>query len=190
MAKNTFFRPGRIIREFEVGGNRVVFRCLKPSDAVQGREFINSLIKEKAKIGWQRKFTLEEEKRWLTDTIRKNREGKNINLVVEIDNRFVGSIGVRKKILHAQEHVCDLGATIAKEYRGPGIGKEAMKTLCKLGRDVLKCKIATLTVYDNNDVAKHVYNKIGFKEFGKLPKGCNYYGKYFDGTYMYKDLGK
>jgi RimJ/RimL family protein N-acetyltransferase len=55
-----------------------------------------------------------------------------------------------------------------KEYRGTGIGTELMRVLLDLGKNVLKSKVAKLNVYEPNKRAKHVYEKIGFKEVGRI----------------------
>lgn len=184
------FKAGKIIKEFQKGGKRVVFRYLKPSDAEQALEFINSMIRERAKIQWQKPFTMEKEREWLRDAIEKSRNGMGVYVVVEIDGNFAGNGVIKKMPGQAVEHIGEIGISLSKEHRGLGIGKELMKTLCQLGRDMLKCSIAILIVYTINKNAIHLYKKTGFREFGRLPNGANYYGEYQDVIYMYKEMGK
>lgn len=53
----------------------------------------------------------------------------------------------------------------------------------------LPIKIVELSVYQNNPLAKELYEKFGFKQFGKLPKGIKHRGIYVDHIYMYKNVG-
>jgi RimJ/RimL family protein N-acetyltransferase len=182
------YRPGQVIKEFRAADKKVIIRLLKPTDAKDALSFINALIDEKAKIVWQKPFTIKEERKWLKETIEKNNNGVSVHIAVEIDGKLIGTCGIEKQQGHALSHIGDIGITLAKEYRNVGIGKEAIKTLLEIGRDVLKCKISTLDCYSNNEHAMHVYEKMGFIEYGRLPMGVNYYGDYVDKVLMYRKL--
>lgn len=182
------YSPGKVIKEFRAADNKVLIRLLKPTDAEEALSFINALIDERAKIAWQKPFTIKEEEKWLKETIEKNNNGVSVHLVVEIDGDLVGTCGIEKLQGHAMSHIGDIGITLSKKYRNIGIGKEVIRTLFEIGRDVLKCKIATLDCYSNNEHALHVYEKMGFIEYGRLPMGVNYYGNYVDSIMMYKKL--
>ncbi|MGC8628855.1 MAG: GNAT family N-acetyltransferase [Candidatus Micrarchaeia archaeon] len=45
-----------------------------------------------------------------------------------------------------------------------------------------------LEVYANNPAARHLYEKLGFVEAGKLPKAAVFKGEYVDSILMYKEL--
>lgn len=184
------FKPGKTIKELELGGKKVVFRYLKPSDAEQALEHINSLIRERAKITWQKPFTLKGEREWISSTLKKIRDGFGVCILVEIDRKCIGSGEVRIAPGHAGRHVGLIGISLEKGCRGMGIGREFMKLLLQQARDVLKCSIAILEVYSNNAGAIRLYEKAGFREFGRLPKGANHYGEYHDVIFMHKELGK
>jgi len=184
------YGPGKIIKEFDVDENNVLFRVLKPTDTEQALKYINTLIKERVNILWQKPFTMKQEKEWVKGELKKNKEGNSINVVVEINRRMVGVGHVSRKLGHARQHVCEVGLSLSKDIRGFGIGKELMNVLCKLGADVLECTIADLDVYDCNDVAKSLYKKLGFREYGRIPNGLNHYGHCCDHLFMYKELKK
>jgi RimJ/RimL family protein N-acetyltransferase len=116
------------------------------------------------------------------------KKGKSAIVVVEVNGKFMGSAGVARKPLDATSHVCTLGLGIHSTIRNRGIGTILMQTLMELGRDVLKCRIAELSVYEPNAIARRVYEKSGFRETGRIPKGCNYYGKFYDETIMVREL--
>ena len=48
-------------------------------------------------------------------------------------------------------------------------------------------KLFSLEVFAVNDLAIRMYEKFGFKEFGRLPKAILYKGEYVDEIYMYRE---
>jgi len=60
--------------------------------------------------------------------------------------------------------------------RGNGIGKEMLKTSLFYAFNILQVDKVTLTVFDNNDIAKSCYTNVGFNVY-------EYYPEY----YPYKD---
>ena len=43
-------------------------------------------------------------------------------------------------------------------------------------------------MFSNNERARHVYEKVGFKETGRIPKGLYRNGKFIDDVIMVKEL--
>jgi len=62
-----------------------------------------------------------------------------------------------------------------------------MKTLIEQA-DMMGLKILTLTVFATNKRAIHVYQKVGFKETGRILKGIYRKGKYLDRVIMTKEI--
>jgi len=83
---------------------------------------------------------------------------------------------VRKRSLH----VGIFGISVEKEFRGDGVGYE-------LGRAVIETglKMVILDVFSLNTKAQSLYQKLGFKEAGRLPKKILYRGSYIDEVKMY-----
>ncbi|MGC8730545.1 MAG: GNAT family N-acetyltransferase [Candidatus Micrarchaeia archaeon] len=66
-----------------------------------------------------------------------------------------------------------LNISVSKEYRNISISREMIKTLLDLaGRE--KYRIVSLEVYSNNHTALHLYEKLGFKTAGRIPKSQEY----------------
>jgi len=53
---------------------------------------------------------------------------------------------------------------------------------------VSEVKILTFDVYVTNKRAIHVYEKVGFKETGRVPKRYYKKGKYIDAVIMTKEI--
>ena len=56
------------------------------------------------------------------------------------------------------------------------------------GKDVRNCNVMKISVYEPNKIAKGLYEKMGFKETGRIPNGVNYYGKIHDEIIMVREL--
>lgn len=49
-------------------------------------------------------------------------------------------------------------------------------------------KIIELEVFGNNPIAKKLYEKLGFAEYGRLPSGIEHREKFVDAVMMYKKI--
>jgi ribosomal protein S18 acetylase RimI-like enzyme len=88
-----------------------------------------------------------------------------------------------------EKHIGVFGIAINHDFRGGGIGKLLMDLVLKEAKDKLPdIKIVTLGVYSTNDIAKSLYKKMGFVEYGMLPEGITRSGKFEDEFLMYKNI--
>ena len=181
------FKPGQVFEKFKVDGKEVVFRTPKGSDLEGCLKHINSLVREKAYIGMQKRKTLKEEKEWMKEALKTLKKGSIVHLLVTIDGEVVGSAGLERSPLDANRHVAKVGLGLSKG-RGLGVGTRVMRTLERIARKHFKSRILQLTCYERNKPAMGLYKKMGFKKTGVIPKGCNYYGKYMDEVIMVKEL--
>ena len=172
-------------------GIDLVIRYVINEDLEKLLEYINTLSKEQTFIRFQgEQMTLEEEKKYLDDFFKKQEAGKAIELLAFIKNELVGvaDIHLEDKI---SSHIGIFGITVKKEFRGEGIGKLLMELVIKEAQKNLKgLQIITLGVFANNPLAKAIYEKFGFKEYGCLPEGILHKEKYVDHLYMYKKVNE
>ena len=63
-------------------------------------------------------------------------------------------------------HQCEFGIIIAKGYRNEGIGSFLMNSIMHLAKENFKIELLHLQVYAENP-AKRLYERFGFKEFGR-----------------------
>ena len=99
----------------------------------------------------------------------------------------LASSGITKRQFRSENHVGDLGILIKSGYRDIGIGTEMMKTLIVQARE-MGVRILALTVFATNKRAIYVYEKVGFKETGRIPNGIYRNGKYIDRVIMTKEI--
>lgn len=158
-------------------------------DVAQMTEYINTLSLEETYILRQgRQETLESEAKYVKEVLEKIGNKQEVYLEVFTPNKLIGSSGIILRTDSA-EHEGVFGISLAKEYRGQGIGKLLMHfVLEEAEKELPALKIVTLGVFGDNPIAKHMYESFGFKEFGRLPKGILHKGNYVDHIYMYKDV--
>lgn len=182
--------PGEIVyRGISDKGIGYILRYPKIEDLPDLLEYINELSREESFILFQGKqLTLEEEKEWLEGQLKKMEEGVGITLVVEIEGKVVGDAEVDMKA-NAEAHVGSFGIALAKEYRHQGIGRVFMEKIIEEAiKNLEGLKIVILGVFEDNPIAKKIYEEFGFKEYGRLPKGLLHRGEYISHIQMYKEV--
>jgi len=167
-------------------GRKVVLRPPKWEDLEGLMEYINSLVDEKAEIVLTKKVTREEEAEWLRKRLISIDKSDVIHVVAEVNGEVVAGAEVGKQ-KYRMSHVGMLGIGIKSGFRGIGIGTVIMKTLIEESRKA-GLKVLVLDVFDTNNIAKELYEKMGFKEAGKIPKGICKNGKYIDLVRMALEL--
>lgn len=180
--------PGTIIHRGISKKDREFFiRSVQIGDAPLMAEYLNALSAEQTFVTFQgEKITLEDEEKYVNSQLKKMEIGKGILLLCFCEDKLIGVAGVDLGS-KTESHVGTLGISLAKEYRGEGIGKVFMQFLLAESENNLQSlKIITLGVFANNSLAIHMYKSLGFKEYGILPKGIQYKGEYIDDISMYK----
>ena len=99
--------------------------------------------------------------------------------MAEVDGKYVGDASFEGTTLSRQKHRVSLGIFILKDYTNMGRGTHLMETLIEEARKTSIEQIELICIHDN-EIAMHVYEKLGFKKCGTLPR----YNKYKDGSYV------
>lgn len=177
--------PGKITT---TTGHELLIRPPRNEDLDQLLAYINDLIKEDTYIVMCGKpVSRKEESEWLTSTLKKINRKEQVALLVFDGKKLVANSAIEKKIRRLS-HIGDFGISVAASYRNQGIGKELMRRVLEQGKKTLGITMAVLEVFGNNPRAQHVYEKLGFIEYGRLPKAILYRGEYVDLVQMYKLL--
>ncbi len=180
---------GKVIKTFtSKKGNTVVFRYLREDDLDAMLAYANALIAEDTFIGlYGEPLSREEEKKHLDETIEGMKKGDKIVVVAEINGVYAGSGDLRRETIRRKKHGANIGISLLKEYREEGIGTLLLKVLIDEAR-TMGLRLLTLTCFENNDRALHVYEKLGFKQVGLVPEACFYKDKYIGEVVMYLRL--
>ncbi|MFB6265982.1 MAG: N-acetyltransferase family protein, partial [Candidatus Nanohaloarchaea archaeon] len=170
---------GETVEELEVDGHEVVFRYPRMDDVDDLLDLINSLVEEGAPITRQEKLDRDEEVDWLSDVLEKVENGRMVYLVVEVDGEVMGSAEVEKQ--EAQKsHIGQLGISLREEIRGLGIGTRLMETIISEATEELDLETVILEVFESNEPAINLYEKLGFSEAGRVENGIERDGEYED----------
>ena len=170
---------------FAKDGTKFILRELRNPDAKQMMNEINSFVDEpKSGLSINKKMNLRETKVWLKSVLKEIKKKERVLLVVEINKKIVGE-GSATREKWKKSHIAMMGIGLMKEARGKGIGTILIKELIKLAKKRMKgLEFIDLSHFDYNKRARHIYQKIGFKNIGRLPKLSKEGKAYSDEIFM------
>lgn len=174
-------------KKFQILEKTLVLRYPVSSDARDLMNLINSLVKERADIAKTKPVTIQQERRWLVDSLKSIQDKNKIIILAELDGKLVGSCEITRDNYDVSKHVGTLGIGIIKGYRGIGIGTKLIKQTLSEAKK-LGIKLVKLYVFDSNNVGKSIYEELGFAETGRIPSGVYHNKKYKDDIIMVKLL--
>ena len=108
--------------------------------------------------------------------IRRTQNTREVLLVGHIATEYAGHLSLQPEEWNASQHVAKLGIIVRKECRNIGIGKALMLAGESAAADKDYSKII-LSTFDDNEVAKNLYNSLGYRIVGlrknhfNMPKG-------------------
>lgn len=168
---------GLVVRELEWGDmEAVVANYYSFFDELAENPWLGILVGG-AKPSWS------EEAKWFAELYASVLEGDSVAYVAVADGRVVGLCEVRRRPRRDLAHVGVLGISVVKGYRGIGVGEALLRRTLEACRG--KFEMVVLEVFSNNTAAKRLYEKVGFKTYGTLPRGIKRNGEYVDLIQMY-----
>jgi RimJ/RimL family protein N-acetyltransferase len=87
-----------------------------------------------------------------------------------------------------ESHVGTFGLSIDASVRGKGLGEALMRAVLDEAVKLPGIRIIELKVKAPNAVARALYEKLGFIEYGLLPLGTQHQGAFVDEVMMYKNV--
>ena len=184
-------------REFPLGDIKLILRSATEKDAEMLIDFLKTVTGETRFLMCESdeiKLTMEEE----LDFIREHNDTQDgvliMGFLVEETNgekkeTYVGNCSFNR-IANSRRnaHRGGIGIALFNKYTGLGIGRIMLTALLEEMKSQ-GYEQAELIVISNNDRARHLYESLGFVEYGRHPQA----NKYDDGTYaddilMYKQF--
>jgi RimJ/RimL family protein N-acetyltransferase len=149
------------------------------------QRFINDLIKEKACVLYNTRFTLKEEEQWKKGMIEAFRKKNGYMLMARVDGKLAGNSGCTRGKYKEKGNV-QLGVAVAKPYRGLGLGEALLKLNVKTAKRFFRSKPRNiwLSVFATNRAAYALYRKLKFKKFAVFPKWLYHEGRHVDHVFM------
>jgi ribosomal protein S18 acetylase RimI-like enzyme len=180
-------KTGAIIKTFTAkDGRDVTLRTPKWEDLDDLMELINSLVEENVDIHRIEKVTREQEIDFMGSFLGRIEKRQIFYLLAELDGKVVANSELRIRTGRSR-HVGDIGIAIKNGCRDIGIGSEMLKCLFSQAEE-MGLKMLTLTVFSTNKRAIHVYEKVGFRETGRIPNDIYKNEEFVDEIIMVKEL--
>ncbi len=167
-------------------GRPYVIRQVELTDVASAHAYINRLSQERTYVRVQgEEVTLEQEQKFIEKQIKNIGERKGVCLVLECDGTVQGicNLEMRDK---TESHTAELGIGLDASVRGEGLGRIFMQAALDEAAKLPGIKAITLKVKGPNDLAKSLYEKLGFIQYGVLPGGTMHRDEPVDQIYMYK----
>lgn len=156
-------------------GELVRLRAIEDEDLPWVNEqFWNPTVTEHLLMYWPE--TLQGTREW-RDRVRAG--GRGLALLIESHaGQQVGVAGLEE--VSARSRTATLGIWIAEERWGRGYGTDAVRTLCRFGFREMNLQRIDLGVFETNPRGVRAYEKVGFKEEGRLRRAHYVGGRYVD----------
>lgn len=160
-------------------GREVIIKSVGPEDAMKVKLHREASAREThfmAREPEDGPFNLDRIKEILGDIEESERD---FMVSAYIGDALIGDLGVTLVRPHVKYlHRAYLGMSIRLEYAGMGLGSYMMKVALEQAK-ANGFEQVELGVFSDNDRARHMYTKMGFKEYGMNPRAF----KLKDGTY-------
>src|SRR4030042_1779650 len=144
-----------------LGNKEILIRRPEIRDLTKFLEFINCIADENLMVNTNRRFTLNEERKWLENSLADIRKNKLHLLNAFYKGEIIADVSVRKGDFR-HGHVGTFGIMIKDGYRSIGLGKFLAKRIIEIAKKDSDIKILYLDVFVNNRVAIKLYKKLGF----------------------------
>lgn len=136
-------------------------------------------------------MSVEQVRKALQNTLEATASGKELQLVTEVDDTVVGTATLIRDAHALRSHRAGLFSLVVHPaYQRHGVARQLVDALAEhaqsLGIKILEtsCRAGT--------AAEAVYPRLGFTEYGRLPRGLyQTWGesKVFDEVYFYRECG-
>jgi putative acetyltransferase len=105
---------------------------------------------------------------------------------------YENDVPVGMSILYIQPyqkfaHQCLFAIIVDEQHRNKGVGKALMEHMINAAKNQFKIETLHLEVYAGNPAIR-LYERMGFKEFGRQPRFIKMDGEYIDKVMMQKEL--
>jgi len=183
--------PGTVVARHETPMGEVVFRYPLPTDAPAALAYINALSAEQTFVLFQGdQLTLEQEQAWVDVRIELLEAGRSVTILAFAGDRYIGCGQIDLGSM-VSRHVGYFGISLAPDYRDARLGTKLMQAvIVEAERRLDGLRLIQLDVFASNDRAVHLYRKLGFIEYARLPAAIHRLGEYEDLISMYQPVVK
>ena len=158
----------------------LTIRQAQPIDAAEIVDYFNVVTNEPDSnlltSPGEFKLTVMEEQKIISDFAAA---ANSLFLIAEYEGKIAGVLTCRGGDRRANAHCTTLGITVAKAYRGCGVGAAIMQHAMDWAQGSGCIRRMDLYVFSGNQTAIHLYEKFGF-----VTEGCLRRAVYRDGEFQ------
>lgn len=173
-------------------GQEAVIRYAELSDAENLTNFINNFSLEDRFTRFSgEQLSLEEEKEYIQSEVKAIAAGDAVKLFCYVNQQLAGVCDIHRdtSLLTRKRHAGVLGLIVGKDFRGQGIGQQLMSTTIEEAqKHISGLRMVKLDCFATNVPALSLYQKLGFREVGRIPKSLFYKNQYVDEVIMIHEL--
>ncbi len=150
-------------------GRDIVVRSARPKEAGALYDHYLTIRAREPEVN------VEEADEWQAtgDSVRRLIEGleraPNGFLLVADAGGIVGALSVEGGRFRKVRHVGEVGVSVAREWRGRGVGRRLMETAIEAARTSSELSRLSLRVFASNAAALRLYESMGFAVEGRRP---------------------
>ena len=178
-------------KELSIKGNNIKIQAFTPSDAeevldyyLRNREF----LKHYEPCRDESFYTLDSQKRTLTESYKQFIKGTEVNLGIYNDNELIGKIRISNIVMGVFKNAF-IGYSLDEKHQGKGYMKEAVKLVEEYAFEELELHRIEATTLIDNERSQKVLRNSGFKQLGISEKYLYINGEWRDHMVFYKVKG-
>lgn len=163
---------------------RVKIRRISWDDIDRQLDFVNRLSKEDTFVMLSgEQLSRKDEVEYIANSFVQMETNNKVHLVAIIGKKLAGNAEI-KPHEKKKKHVGTITIAIDKQFRGIGLGTRLLKQLIKEGGKQ-GFKLLTLSCLETNVAGIKVYENLGFKCIGTIPRSFLHKGKYVGESFFY-----
>lgn len=160
-------------------GKRVILRAVRRDDLPHYVQWLQD-AEVLMYFGPYRPFNLEQEVQWFEEQMNSK---STLNFAIEYEGQHIGGCGFNN--INYQHRNAEVGIFIGeKSLWDQGLGRDALATLVSYGFHYLNFHRIYLRVFAENIRAIHAYEKIGFRQEGRMRDMGWRHGRWHDMLWM------
>ncbi len=155
-------------------------------DAVH--RLIHTLVLEGAALGWLEPPTRTDVARLVRKVLGASADGDACLLLARVGGEPVGfGYWMRREMETEAVHADIVRVAVASAARGHGLGRQLLEAMIAAAEEA-DIEILTLDVRGNNHAAIHLYERLGFREYGRIRDFIAIGDERWDNLYLALDL--
>ena len=165
--------------KYDLDGREIILRNARPDEAQMLIDYLKIVTGETRFLMCgpdEVQYTIEQEEKFIEE---HNEAADKLLLLAFVDGEYAGNCSFQGKTGGRREaHRAGLGIALFQKFTGRGLGRLMLKRLLEEAR-AKGYEQAELTVVDGNTRAYRLYESVGFKECGRIPRA----NKFGEGDY-------